>query len=57
MVEECKQGCVNIPEFAAPVGTRMDGACSAKRYDSGSLNCIWLYIDEGKVTKASCFEE
>jgi hypothetical protein len=56
-VEECKQRCVSTSEYAAPIGTRMDGICSADRYEYKTVNCLVLYIDDGKVTKAPCYEE
>ena len=56
-VEECKQDCISILEYAVPVGTRMDGVCSAQRYDFKTVNCMTLYIDNGKVTEAPCYEE
>ena len=56
-VEECKQRCVSVLELAAPIGTHMDGVCSADRYKFKTVNCMVLYIDDGKVTEAPCYEE
>jgi hypothetical protein len=35
----------------------MSGVCSATRYNYKTVNCMFLYIDDGMVTKAPCFEE
>ena len=35
----------------------MVGVCSADRYDFKALHCMTLYIDNGEVTEATCYEE
>jgi len=35
----------------------MNGVCSTKRYEYKTVNCMTLYIDDGKVAEAPCYEE
>lgn len=50
---------VSTVEYAYPIGTKMSGICSSTRLatKAASLNCKWLYIDNGTVQKALCFAE